>query len=92
MKTLRLFACTILATGTLAGCAATPEDGEMVAADDSQDVICRYVQEIGSRLSTRVCRTRAEWSGQSKDMRSIGNAGRTDTGVGSNTGGRSGVQ
>ncbi len=91
MKTLRLFACTILATGTLAGCAGTPETDDMVAADDSQTIVCRYVQEIGSRLSSRVCRTKEEWSGQSKEARSIGNAGRTDTGVVSPAG-RSGAQ
>ncbi len=82
MMNVRLLACTILAAGSLAGCASTSETDETVAAvDDSQKIVCRNTNEMGSRLKGRVCKTKAEWGIQSKsDRNAVRNQGRAAQG------------
>lgn len=54
---LGLSAVALTATAAIAG--SPPASGK----DDANKLICRTVQEIGSRLSkTRACHTKAEWA------------------------------
>ncbi len=68
MKTLTLSAAmlALIGAGSLAGCATT-QDETMLAEGNGDRVICRHVHEVGSRLSSRVCRTQAEWEEEARD-------------------------
>ena len=49
----------------VAGCATANEGTDVAAAEGSDtDVICRRVHEVGSRLNSRRCQTRAEWDAE----------------------------
>ncbi len=39
------------------------------AGGAATDIICRRVHEVGSRLSSRQCMTRAEWDAQAEQAR-----------------------
>lgn len=70
--------------------AAQPEAPE--AAPDANEVVCREVQRVGSRLRSqrdRYCATRAQWDREDADLRnqfnranSQGNAGPSPSGRG----------
>ena len=47
----------------IGGCATTTDSGTEMASASSSDaeLICRRVHEVGSRLSSRACKTREEW-------------------------------
>lgn len=68
MKTLTLSTAmlALIGAGGLAGCATT-QDETQVAEGSGDRVICRHVHEVGSRLSSRVCRTQAEWEREALD-------------------------
>jgi len=69
MKTLSLSAAmlALLGAGSLAGCSATAGDETQLAEGGEQRVVCSHVHEVGSRLSSRVCRTQAEWDEEARD-------------------------
>jgi hypothetical protein len=69
MKTLTLSAAmlALIGAGSLAGCSATAGDETQLAEGSDQRVVCRHIHEVGSRLSSRVCRTQAEWDEEASD-------------------------
>lgn len=69
MKTLTLSAAmlALIGAGSLAGCSATGGDETLLAEGNGDRVICRHIHEVGSRLSSRVCRTQAEWEEEARD-------------------------
>ncbi len=55
-----------------AGCATTSDEMQMASADgegQGSDLICRRIHEVGSRLSTRQCKTREEWDAEAEAAR-----------------------
>lgn len=65
MKPIMLAAASalMLGAGAMTGCATTQDETRLAeaGADNSERVICRRIHEVGSRLSSRVCRTQAQW-------------------------------
>jgi hypothetical protein len=56
----------------VAGCASTGEEAVMASAEgegSDSDIICRRVHEVGSRLSSRQCKTREEWDREAEEAR-----------------------
>ena len=63
---------TLMAFVLLAGCASSESssnrvDGSQQIAGDPNAIICKRQQETGSRMSTRVCKTAAEWEQERED-------------------------
>lgn len=53
------------------GCASTG-DGTMEMAEgegDPSEVVCRRIHEVGSRVASRECKTRAEWDREADEAR-----------------------
>ena len=48
------------------GCATTGSGETALAQNgsDQEELICRRVHEVGSRLSSRACKTREEWENE----------------------------
>ncbi len=65
---------------SVVGCATT-EDGAETASADSEAMICRRVESVGSRFAERVCRTRGEWEAEAEANREfLERAGRAEVG------------
>lgn len=72
MLDFRWVAASISAAALLgaSGCASTADETEMAANQDEEaDVICRRVHEVGSRVATRRCMSRAEWEAEAQEAR-----------------------
>jgi len=63
----------------MAGCASSPDTPPATAGyasteqieGDPNRMVCKSQQETGSRLSTRVCKTAAEWEEQRLENRDV---------------------
>ena len=66
-KRMMMAAAVAIGLGGLGTGPALAGDGPKLAKDDPSRRICRNEVPVGSRLSVRVCRTKAEWDrGESK--------------------------
>ena len=68
----------------MAACASSPPEDGLVAADDSQKVVCRNEAKTGSRMAKKVCRTQGEWdeiAAENKEMRQSLQKGSTSGGI-----------
>jgi hypothetical protein len=68
-----LFCLAVLTAGTAfaqPGSAPTSPNGAGASGSDPDQMICRSIREIGSRLSrSRVCKTRAQWEEDRRQLR-----------------------
>ena len=73
MKTV--IACTLAAAATAALALETPAPAPRTSTKSSgysEQIVCRSVEQIGSRLSRRrICRTRAEWAELQEQERQV---------------------
>ena len=65
-KSIMTAAALAMGLGVLAAAPAASEDGAGTqkpkkAKDDPTRRICKNIMPVGSRLTTRICRTKAEW-------------------------------
>jgi predicted outer membrane protein len=53
------------------GCASAPGGPAQMASADgesaSDEVVCRRVHDVGSRLATRTCKTREQWDAEAEE-------------------------
>ena len=70
---------SLLLMALVAGCAAGPGEPPATTGyasidqieSDPERLVCRTQQETGSRLSSRVCKTAAEWEEQRLENRDV---------------------
>ena len=68
-----LFCAAVLLSGAASAQPASPSaspNGAGARGGDPNELICRSIREIGTRLNrTRVCKTRAQWEDERRQLR-----------------------